>query len=172
MKKTLITVFASVVLCGVSGAAPRIYNANFEEPGKSWKYSKEYSIADKAGINNSKALYVKREKAGKDNGLAWQFIRIEGGKKYQVSVQVKAEITQKGKYKVGAGFSMTLREDRKIVKTLYANGCCESTNGEWKQVKYTFTAPQNVNSLQLFIGLYNGFLGEAWFDDVKIEELP
>ena len=167
-----MTVLASAGLCSILSAAPRLYNTNFEVPGQGWKYTKEYSIADNAGINNSKALYVKREQSTKADGWAWQFTRIEGGKKYQISCQIKALITKKGKYKVGAGFILTLRQDRKIVKTLYPVCCYESTNGEWKLIKYTFTAPENANSCQLHIGLYGGFLGEAWFDDVKIEELP
>lgn len=172
MKKSLTTLLTAVAMTSLLSAAPRLYNPGFEEPGKGWKYTEEYSIAEQGGINNSKALYIKRTQDIKNAGWAWQYLKIEGGKKYQFSCQIKANITQKGKYKVGAGFILTLRQDLKIVKKLYPVCCYESTNNEWKQVKYVFTAPENVNSCQLHIGLYGGFLGEAWFDDVKIEELP
>ena len=171
MKKLLTTLFAFGSMIAVLSAAPRIYNPGFEEPGKGWKHTSEYTIVDNAGINNSKALYIKRVKTVRRASWAWQFTRVEGGKKYQISCRIKANITQKGRYKVGAGFTLTLRRDLKIVKNLYPICCYESTNGEWKLVKYEFTAPEGVNSCQISIGLYDGFFGEAWFDDVKIEEI-
>ena len=172
MKKLLTTLFAFCALTAVLSAAPRIYNPGFEEPGKGWKHTSEYSMVEKAGINNSRALYINRVKTVQRSSWAWQFTRVEGGKKYRISCQIKANITKKGNYKVGAGFTLTLRQDFKIVKNFYPICCYESTNGEWKLVKYEFTAPEGVNSCQISIGLYDGFFGEAWFDDVKIEELP
>ena len=68
MKNTLVkevaVVVASVLACSVWGA-PRIYNPGFDESIRGWKFPAEYSIAEKGGVNNSKALYVKREKSGK-----------------------------------------------------------------------------------------------------------
>lgn len=166
-------ILTAVIITGanVCTAAPRIYNPGFEAPGQGWKHAPEYSVAEKVGVDNSKALYVKREKTDQSNGWAWQFIQVEGGKKYRVSCDIKANITQRGKYKVGAGFVLTLRETRKILKKFYPIGCYESTNGQWKTIQYTFTAPATANSCEIQIGLYGGFLGEAWFDNVKIEEV-
>ena len=174
MKNTLVKavafVVASVLACSVWGA-PRIYNPGFDESIRGWKFPAEYSIAEKGGVNNSKALYVKREKSGKSDGVAWQFAGIEGGKKYKVSCQIKADIVKKGKYKVGAGFTLTIRDSKKVIKNFYPVCCFESTNGEWKTVEYSFTAPENSRTCEIRLGLYPGFLGEAWFDNVKIEEI-
>ncbi len=174
MKNTLIkkvSVVAVCVLAGSAWCAPRIYNTGFEDANRGWKFAEEYSIVEKGGVNNSKALYVKREKSGKSDGAAWQFASIEGGKKYKVSCQIKADITLKGKYKVGAGFTLTIRDSKKVIKNFYPVCCFDSTNGEWKTVEYTFTAPENSRTCEIRVGLYPGFLGQAWFDDVKIEEI-
>lgn len=174
MNNALIKKIAAVALSAGTlsvWAAPRIYNPDFEIPGKGWKFAPEYSIVEKGGVDNSKALYVKREQSGKSDGSAWQYVGIEGSKKYKVSCQIKADIRQKGKYKVGAGFTLTIRDSKKIVKNFYPICCFESTNGEWKTVEYTFTAPENSKTCEIRIGLYPGFLGEAWFDNVKIEEV-
>lgn len=168
--KTLLP--ALFALPFVLTAAPRLYNAGFEKPGQGWKFSPEYSIAEHAGIDDSRALYVKRSEAAKNHGWAWQYVAIEGGKKYRISAQVKAEILRRGKYKVGAGFTLALRSgDGKIIKMLYPAGCIESTKGQWKTIEYPFTAPDDAATCELRVGLYSGFLGEAWFDNITVEEV-
>ncbi len=167
MKKLFI--LAALLTADWFVVAMPLVNPNFEDDISGWKIPAGFSVNKLEGRNSSAALYIKRTRDGENLGWAEQRIALEPGKSYKVSCYAKANITQKGKYKVGASFVLTFRDDRKILGTIYNNGLIESSNGKWVRLEREFTVPQGTQKCLLNFGLYNGFLGEAWFDDINIE---
>ena len=167
MKKSYF--LAALLTAGQLAGAVSLVNSNFEDADRGWKFPAGYSIEPLAGRNSSRGLYVKRTSADKISGWARQYINLEPGKSYRVSCYAKAQITQKGKYKVGASFVLSFGNGKKVIGKIYNNGLIESSNGKWVRLEREFTTPPEMKTCLLEVGLYNGFLGEAWFDDINIE---
>lgn len=163
--------FFLIILLAVNPlfGAVKVVNSNFEDGKKHWKFPSGTSIRPLEGRNSSAALHIKRSRDGENIGWTEQSIALEPGKSYKVSCYAKANITKKGKYKVGASFVLTFSNGKKVLGNIYNNGLIESSSGKWVRLEREFTVPQETKTSVLKIGLYNGFLGEAWFDDVNIE---
>ena len=167
MKKFCL--LAVLLTAGWVSVAATLVNSNFEDGNKGWNIPAEYSIKPLAGRNSSRGLYINRTSSEKNGTWVKQYIKLEPGKSYRVSCYAKAEITQKGKYKVGASFVLVFGNGKKDVGKIYTNGLIESSNGKWVRLEREFTTPPEMKTCLLEVGLYNGFLGEAWFDDINIE---
>jgi hypothetical protein len=167
MKKLYL--LAVLLTAGQLAAAVPVINPSFEEGKKGWDIPAEYSIEPLMGRNSSRGLYINRTSGDKLAQWAQQEIKLEPGKSYRVSCYAKAKITQKGKYKVGASFVLTFYDGKKVVGKIYTNGLIDSSNDEWVRLEREFTAPPEMKRCTLQVGLYYGFLGEAWFDDISVE---
>ena len=163
-------ILAAALWAGLSaGAAVEVVNSDFEQGNRGWTLPRGYGIRPREGRNASCGLHVKRGNVAENTGWASQKLRLEPGTSYRVSCHVKANITRKGKYKVGASFVLTFRNDKKVLGRIYQNGLIASSDGKWIRLEREFTTPPEMKQCQLDVGLYSGFLGEAWFDDVNVE---
>lgn len=167
MKFLLLLALASTLL--PLSAAVNVVNSNFEAEKGGWRIPDGFSIEPLAGRNSSRGLYVKRTQLNEATGWATQYLRLEPGKSYRVSCYAKANITKKGKYKVGASFVLIFRNGKKVLTRIYNNGLIASSDGKWVRLEREFTTPPEMTNCEMQIGLYAGFLGEAWFDDVNVE---
>ena len=93
----------------------KVINSNFEDGKSGWMFPDGCSVRALEGRNSSAALHIKRSRDGENLGWTEQSIALEPGKSYKVSCYAKADITRKGKYKVGASFVLTFSSGKKIL---------------------------------------------------------
>ena len=160
---------AAVMLISGSVAA-QIVNPGFESGSKGWKLDKSCTVVKGAGRNATGALYVRQTAENERKCWASQTFALEPGRAYRISCHAKAEITATGAYKMGASFVLTFRKGQKVLSRIYKGGLWQS-NPAWTRIYRDFTMPADADTCTIQIGLYAGFHGEAYFDDVHIEPL-
>ena len=168
-KTSILLMTMLILLASAAAVAVEIPNSDFESETIAWTLPDGFSIKPLEGLNSSRALYVKRSSQEETKGWASQPVTLEPGKSYRVSCYAKANITEKGKYKVGASFILSFYDGKRKLDQIYNDGLITSSDGKWVRLEREFTVPLEQKQCILDVGLYNGFLGEAWFDDLHIE---
>ena len=169
MQASKIFRWAAVVLISGSVAA-QITNPGFESGSQGWKLGQNCVVEKNSGRNATGALYVKQTDKSQRNCWASQTFALEPGRAYRISCYTKAQITATGAYKMGASFILNFRKGGKVLSRIYQGGLWKS-NASWTRISREFTMPADADRCTLQIGLYPGFLGEAYFDDVHVEPL-
>lgn len=165
VKVVFMFVFTAAMTLAVSAAG--IGNGGFEDKG-SWRIVGG-ELKDGIGMNGSRGLYLKNDDPVK-GCRAWQFVRVEAGKSYKLSYMTKAVITKTGKYNIGASSVLVFHGDKKVVKRQNNEGLTATSDG-WVKKEIVFTVPAGLRAFELQFVMTHGFCGEAFFDDVSLEEV-
>ncbi len=150
-----------------AGSAVPIVNGEFENGKTSWWGEGGFSIVGEGAAEGKSCLKLAGGFACQDK------IKIEGGKKYKISMKIKSDGAPEGSVFVqmsyrGEGF------EAKWYGPSKANGeaALFSTGGthDWKDFSVVVKSPKNANQLLIYLRKAGGSAGIAYYDDVKAEE--
>ncbi|OGV39178.1 MAG: hypothetical protein A2X48_01600 [Lentisphaerae bacterium GWF2_49_21] len=160
--------FLSLVGIDVSAGNPvPIVNGGFENGKNSWWGEGGFSIVTEGAAESKSCLKIAGGFACQDK------IKVEGGKKYKISMKIKSEGAPEGSVFV----QMSYRGEGVEIKwygPAKANGeaALFSTGGThgWKDFSVVVKSPKNVNQLLIYLRKIPGSAGVAYYDDIKAEE--
>ena len=125
-----------------------------------------------AGRNNSKCLMIDASKAKPSTALYLNNFACEGGKKFFISVWMKAseEVSSNTEMALDVNY---FDSNKKLIKT--TNDCTllfDINNGSWQRLTTETTAPANTASMRVLLRTRNAAPGKVWIDDVEIKTMP
>ncbi len=165
---TLITIFN----IQAENMALKLKNLNFDQGKKYWNVPDDFQIIHNGGRNATAALYIKRSKVCTPQETpkpVTRIVRFEHGKNYKISAWIKANITQRGKYRTAASFTLHFYDKNgKIIHSIFPIGVMETT--DWTRVEKVFTMYPGSDYCEIRMDLFHNYLGEVWFDSLQVEE--
>ena len=169
-----VLILSVIAIFNIQGEdmALKLQNLNFDQGKKYWNVPDDFQLIRNGGRNGTAALYIKRDQVtlpGKPNIPVTRKVRFEHGKNYKMSAWIKANISQRGKYRTAASFSLHFYDKNdKIIHNVYPIGVMETT--DWTRVEKVFTMYPGSEYCEIRMDLFHNYLGEVWFDSLQIEE--
>lgn len=146
-------------------------NGGFEKGNSHWEFLRNASLDTVSGHQSGTSLYIHNDDIQKKSPGASQKLEVAPGSSVYFTAKVSGRNLSSNVEKSGSNgariYIQAYDEFGKVIGGRYPKLSGLGTF-DWKVLSGEYTVPINAVYVSIGVGLYEGVVGEAWFDDISL----
>ena len=167
----MLRLLSYLLMATVAQAATPVFQTSFEKPGEDWAVVRGSAAPDVAVLREGrKSLRLERDTASEDACVRLVPVALEIGKRYELSGWVRTEgieVRDLDRSPIAAGATLTMASMPFDVHSASLGG-----TQPWTRLTLRFVASRAQDQILLTVGNGGSFHGKAWFEGVRLDEIP
>jgi len=171
-------VLTLAVLASFAAVGGLVRNGGFDSgvapKADGWSLGSEFKLEENCGLNGARGIHFKRD-TPKQSEFATQYLDLRPGGVYKLSCYVKAKDlkgTARDGVKACALLMLSVSDANGAYLSEYCTTRVVDTKGEWVKLEgKTGRMPPNAAKFALHPFVWHQATGEAWFDEINVEEV-
>jgi hypothetical protein len=168
---SMLRLLSYLLMATVAQAATPVFQTSFEKPGEDWAVVRGSAAPDVAVLREGrKSLRLERDTASEDACVRLVPVALEIGKRYELSGWVRTEgieVRDLDRSPIAAGATLTMASMPFDVHSASLGG-----TQPWTRLTLRFVASRAQDQILLTVGNGGSFHGKAWFEGVRLDEIP
>jgi Phospholipase B len=157
-------------MAALAQAATPVYQASFEKSSQSWTVVRGSAALDAAVLHEGrKSLRLERDPASQDACVRLAPVALAIGQSYELSGWVRTEdleVRDLDRSPIAVGATLSMASMPYDVHSASLGG-----TEPWTRLTLRFVASRAQDQVQLTVGNGGAFLGKAWFEGIRLDEI-